>query len=462
MVWPRISSRVIVLGPLLAGALLLSSCDRLKAKIKGAISRSSESPPASPGPLTPDEQSMNNMLQDPKLYDSGKPEAAAEPARSINKSALVSILGYHDFRESGGSPVLISGWKFRQQMQAIKDSKIPVIPFSQLLAWKRGEVDVPEESIVITMDDGWEGVYKIAYPILKEFNFPFTVYLYKNYVNIGGRSMKWEQIREMMQNGCEIGSHTVSHDSLTNRKKLPAQEYQMKLISELRDSRDFLEHNLGVKVTSLAYPYGVLDDTVVDTTLQIGYEGGVTVSPQKVTWDTPNGRLPRYIVHGEEDTVFRNGTTFRTRGGDLSNKVIAIDAKDDKGEPLLSLSPAPNSVIKERTPVIEANLRKLGSIVPDSIRMRVAGFGVVPHTFDKDTFVVGYQVPSKLRREDCAVSISFKRDLKAAEEMVTWKFKIDLAAAYMPQTTFTVEPQKREAPPALPGETIAPAVPVGR
>jgi peptidoglycan/xylan/chitin deacetylase (PgdA/CDA1 family) len=38
------------------------------------------------------------------------------------------------------------------------------------------------------MDDGWEGVYTYAYPVLKEYGFPFTIYLYKKYVNIGGRS----------------------------------------------------------------------------------------------------------------------------------------------------------------------------------------------------------------------------------------------------------------------------------
>ena len=439
---------------LIAGVVALSGCDRIKTKIKSIVEQASPAPDKN-APLSNDEKAMNGMLEDPKLYDATKPEGGAkEPEVQINKSANVSILGYHDFRESGGTPVLISGDKFRKQMQAIKDAKIPVIPLSQLLAWKRGEQDVPEEAIVITMDDGWEGVYKIAYPILKEFGFPFTVYLYKNYVNIGGRSMTWEQIKEMMQHGCDVQSHTVSHDSLTNRKHLPAEEYQVRLIKELKESKEFLEQNLGIQVTSLAYPYGVLDDTVVDTTLQLGYEAGVTVSPQKVTWDTPNGRLPRYIVHGEEDTVFRNSTTFRTRGGDLSNKVIAIDAKNDKGELLVKLKPEPNSTIIERRPTIEANLIKLGSIVPESIRVRVAGYGVVPATFDKSTFILSYQIPTKLRRDECAVSITFKRDLNAPEELITWKFKIDLAAAYLPQETF--------AQPAEPSESVLPASPVAK
>ena len=155
-------------------------------------------------------------------------------------------------------------------------------------------------------------------------------------------------------------------------------------------------------------------------------------APRKSPGTPPNGRLPRYIVHGEEDTVFRNGTTFRTRGGDLANKVIAIDSKNDQGESLVQLKPEPNSTITDRSPLIEANLLKLGSIVPESIRVRVGGFGIVPAKFDPKTFILSYQVPIKLRREECNVTLTFKRELEKPEEMVTWKFKIDLAAAYLP------------------------------
>ena len=82
---------------------------------------------------------------------------------------------------------------------------------------------------------------------------------------------------------------------------------------------------------------------------------------------------------------------------------------------------------------VKANLIRLGSIVPDSIRMKVSGFGPVPARFDPGTFLLTYQVPYKLRREECFVTINFKRDENAPEEVVTWKFRIDLAASYLPK-----------------------------
>ena len=427
------------LGAALLCLAVLTGCDRIKQRVLEIVEQTQPPPPPSPvpeaKPLTPEEEAMNKMLQDPKLFDAttaAAEEALAAPVVEINKSATVAVLGYHDFRERGGTPMIIAGSKFRQQMQAIKDAKLPVIPMSDLLAWKRGEKNVPEEAVVITMDDGWEGVYEIAFPILKEFGYPFTIYLYKKYVNIGGRSLTWAEIKEMMQHGCEVGSHTVSHEALTKKGSMNDEQYHAWLLSELKDSKEFLEQNLGVKMTSVAYPYGNHNPLIEDLSLQVGYEAGITVNGAKVSHDQPNGKIARYIIHGEEDSVFRMATSFRARGELTNAKSLALDTKDAAGTPLVQVKPEANSTIKERRPLIEANLIKLGSIVPESLKVRVSGFGVVPATFDPATFLLRYQVPFSLRREECNVTITFKRDLTAEEEMITWKFKIDLAAAYLP------------------------------
>ncbi len=421
----------------------LPSCKRIEDKLRRLAEQSGVTPKPAPVPvkpaepeLTPEEQAIEKKLQETALLDAAAAalEVPTAPAFELNKSSVVSVLGYHDFRDRGGSPMLIATSKFRAQMQAIKDSKIPVISFSEMMAWKRGEKNIPEEAIVITMDDGWEGVYTYAYPVLREFGFPFTIYLYKKYVNIGGRSMSWEQIKEMMEHGCEVGSHSVSHESLKKKPKNAKTDadVQQWIVGELKDSRDFLEQNLHIKVPSFAYPYGNFDDAIMETALQVGYESLVTVNGQKVVWDTPNGKLGRYIIHGDNDINFKLATSFRGRGDVGSSKFLVADAKNDKGEQLILLKPKPESVITDRRPLIEADLKKLGTIVPGSIKLRIAGLGTVPVDYDPATMVVRFQFPYKLRREDCAISLSFQREAAQPMEVVSWHFKIDLAAAYLP------------------------------
>ena len=428
---------------ILLSICVLPSCKRIEDKLRRLAEQSGVAPKPPPPPkpaepaLTEEEKAIEKKLQESAMAATAAPEPQipAAPAFELNKSSVVSILGYHDFRERGGSPMLISSSKFREQMQAIKDSKIPVISLSDVMAWKRGEKNIPEESIVITMDDGWEGVYTFAYPVLKEFGFPFTVYLYKKYVNIGGRSMSWDQIKEMMQHGCEVGSHSVSHESLKKRPKNAKTEadVQQWVLSELKDSREFLEQNLKIKCTSFAYPYGNFDDAIMETGLQIGYESLVTVNGQKVTWDTPNGKLGRYIIHGDSDTNFKLATSFRGRGDVSSNKFLLADAKNDKGEPLVILSPAPDSTITQRRPVLEANLKNAGTVIPESVKLRIGGLGTVPATYDPATMTLRYEFPYKLRRDECLASLTFQRDAAQPAEVVNWRFKLDLTAAYAPE-----------------------------
>lgn len=416
------------------------SCKRIEAKLDRLAKAAGliEEPPPKPvePELTPEELAMEKRLQEGAAFAAAtEQDVAPKPeAFELNKSSVVSILGYHDFRERGGSPMIIAVEKFREQMKAIKDSGIPVIPMSDVLAWRRGEKNIPEESIVITMDDGWVGVYEHAFPVLKEHGFPFTVYLYKKYVNLGGRSMSWTQIQEMMRHGCEVGSHSVSHESLRARKKGRTEEQHLEwVLAELQESKMFLETQLGIKCLTHAYPFGIFDDSIAETGLQVGYEGLVTVNAQKVIWDSPMGKLGRYIIHGESDTNFKLATSFRGRGDVTSNHFLAADARNAEGKKMVELSPAPDALIQERQPTLEARLAGVGTVVPGSVKMRVAGLGYVPAVYDETSMTVSYRLLVRLRREICAVTLSFKKAEGQPDEVVSWRFKVDLNDAYQPK-----------------------------
>jgi peptidoglycan/xylan/chitin deacetylase (PgdA/CDA1 family) len=444
---------------LLTLLLVFSSCKRLESKlerlarlagINTAASTSTQPTPSEDIPLTAEQQALEARVRNSTVFETARPEVipVKVPTFELNKSSVVAILGYHDFRERGGSPMIISASKFQEQMKALKESGIPVIPLSDVIAWRKGQKNIPEDAIVITMDDGWEGVYTYAFPVLKQYGFPFTVYLYKKYVNIGGRSLSWVQVREMMQHGCEIGSHSVSHESLRQKKNRSEPEHHLWLLSELKDSKEFIEKNLGITCASFAYPYGIFDDSIMEIGLQSGYESLVTVNSQKVTWDSPVGKLGRYIIHGENDTNFKLATSFRGRGDVSNNHFLTATAKDSTGNPLITLSPAPDEVITDRRPIIIAGLSRMGTILPETIKMRLAGFGVVPAKYDPSTQEVRYQIPANLRREDCAITLSFRQALDKPDEVINWRFKIDLDAAYLPITLS--KPEKTDATPNVP------------
>jgi peptidoglycan/xylan/chitin deacetylase (PgdA/CDA1 family) len=412
-------------APLLGAALVILLQSSCSEKLKEFLPK-----PAPVAEQPKEDKTMNGS----EIFSASALDATAPVAMpfEVNKSSLVSILLYHDFVERiPKTEMMVSVPVFRAQMQALKDAGIPVVSMSDVLAWKRGEKNIPDECVVITLDDGWLGEHQLAFPILKEFGYPFTLYIYKKYVGIGGRSMTVAQIKEMLDHGGELGSHSISHMPLALSKKGKTDEaYKAWLDEEIAGSKKWLEATFNKPCKTFAYPYGNKTEEIVDMTIAAGYEAAVTVNPQKLTWDMPAGKFPRFTQLGDKDVNFKLATSFHGRSDVSHTNFVKVDAKDDKGIKLVDLKPEPNSTITERRPVIEANLAKLGGIIPDSIGMRVSGFGAVPVEFDENTQTVRYIVPQRLRLEECSAALTFRRAGAEKDEVMVWKFKIDQKASY--------------------------------
>lgn len=423
-------------SPLLRAALILfvilgcvPSCDRLKKK-------EAEKPKPGAVPEIVEEPSDKAPAVPPPPLDPAVPEL------TINKSAQVSILGYHDFvTGKSGNPMQLNIDRFRSQMQALKDAKIAVIPMKDFLAWRRGEKDIPDPSVVITMDDGWKSVHALALPVLKEFGYPFTVFLYKRFVNGGGKSMTTAEIRELMAAGGEVGSHSVSHpykskiDSMFRKSQADGESY---LRMEMKDSKQFLEDLLAVKITTYAYPGGFFSPREEEIGKEAGYEALFTVNPAKATWDTPATSIGRFIILGTDntDSLFKRAISSRgTSDGDLVKQLLGGDA----AEALVTTKPAPNATVASRRPTIEVNVEKLEGIDPASVVMKIAGFGTVPAEYVEAEKVIRYRMPETLRGNECQVFVTFKRKAEPKADMVSWRFFLDLVAHYLPEEPARLE-----------------------
>ena len=109
---------------------------------------------------------------------------------------------------------------------------------------KRGKM---KNFAVITFDDGIDNTFTTAYPILKELNLPFTIYVTTDYINKKGY-ITFEQLEHLKDEPlCTIGSHTLSHPSL---------RYCSNSWEEINNSRDILSKITGEEIIHFAFPYG--------------------------------------------------------------------------------------------------------------------------------------------------------------------------------------------------------------
>jgi peptidoglycan/xylan/chitin deacetylase (PgdA/CDA1 family) len=370
-----------------------------------------ENPPAPPSPPPP-----------PEIPDDG---------------IRVSILGYHDFSETEKETEMkIRTSKFRQQMQSLKDMGMPVISMADFQAWKRGEKTIPQKSVLITMDDGWKAVYTDAYPVMKEFGYPFTIFLYKNYVDGGGRALTSAMIQEMQANGATIGSHSVSHPYpgpvKAARKKGP-QVYDAYLRNEMGESMRFLNEKFDARVTTYAYPGGFHTEEMFPLAKEFGYTQLFTVIPGKIKRSSDDMLLPRYIVMGTHDSIFDTGVAFNETA--LSpQKGGEVDALPVQPTTPYPVHPEAGAMVDDRTPLLTADLSTVADMEPKSLVMRVSGFGEVPAVFDPDKKTFSWKINRPLRSPTCQVAVTWRDSKgKPPELPLRWTFRVDLDASYAPQ-----------------------------
>jgi len=200
----------------------------------------------------------------------------------------VPVLSYHHFSKSKSDKLHVRADHFEQQMQFLKDNGYRVITIDQLFDFlELGQV--PEKSVVITIDDGWNDAYHIAFPILKKYGFSATLFIQTGLINQSPKTLSWAQIREMLNNSVQC--HTKTVRNLTKQKS--GESFADYFERELDESRQVIKQQLGFNVKYLAYPYGETNQLVVDLLKKQGYRGAFTVERESNPFFVNNYNLKK-------------------------------------------------------------------------------------------------------------------------------------------------------------------------
>ena len=371
------------------------------------------------------------------------PVAAASPKKTkpvVDQTAQVIIFCYHRLVDKVRYPgTEITPAAFEAQMKELKDRGITVIPMQDLLAWKRGEKNIPPRCAVVTFDDGWKSQYEVAWPIMKKFEYPFTMFIYTEGVRGGslggGEAITWEQLADMRDNGVDIEAHTATHQDLReghtimvanpggkrSRTKLTGPQYEQWVRNEVVGCKELLEQRLGIKVNCFAVPFGNYNEHVKELARNAGYEAMFTVYGQPITFTSALDSLGRYAIEANKPKVFEDAVKMIGASSAGGPAVAEVGAKD------LATQPADGETVRTALPLIKANLSAIGQIEPGSVQMRVSGIGIVPASYDPKTGIVSYQVTQKLREKSCSVFVTAKSAGKKVE--AHWTFGIEEGAA---------------------------------
>lgn len=349
----------------------------------------------------------------------------------IDQNSEVVVFGYHRFEKKVRRPdTEITPEAFEAQMKELQDRKIPVIKMQDFLAWKRGEKNIPPHAAIITIDDGYKSGYEVAWPILKKYGYPFTLFIYTEGIKGGkyggGEAMSWEQLGEMRDAGVDIEAHSKTHQDLrkpydkSTKRHLNPEEYKQWIEAEIGGSKAILEQKLGIRVDCFALPFGYYNQAVIDDVKKARYEALFTVYGQKLTYDSNNYSLGRYMMEANKPKVFDNAINF---GGASSGGGPAVEEIPTAS---LRAEPADGEIVNDRTPLVRANLGGLATLDPKSVKMRISGLGLVPANFDPQTKVISFQIKQPLHGDACTVILEAKAGGKKLA--AHWTFTLKEAA----------------------------------
>jgi peptidoglycan/xylan/chitin deacetylase (PgdA/CDA1 family) len=335
-----------------------------------------------------------------------EPPAPADVRKAIPLDTSVVVLGYHRFCPPGertSNIYTIQADSFDNQMAYLRDNGYHVISMADFQRFLKKEIGLPRRAVLITIDDGFRSVHTYAYPILKKYGYPWTFFVYTDFINSGGGAVTWDQLKEMQENGAEIHSHTKSHPFLTQRRGKSEADYLKWLEAELPGSRKLLEEKLGRPVTCLAYPYGDWNPFVEQKAVEGGYEAIFTVAGNPVTPHTSWKSLGRFIITKHNENSF---TSYLQQ--------LALTIAD--------ASPAAGTVTKEARPVISATLMYDGVIDSRSVEAEVSSFGRVPVDFDPTSHKARIHLPRDIIQRNVHVTIRARDKNTGKTRVVNWQF----------------------------------------
>ena len=193
----------------------------------------------------------------------------AQNVQEISAGPKILVLNYHQVQNAHHS-LAVPIADFEAQMNYLYSHGYVTITPDELYSGLTGELELPKKPVLITFDDGYADNYTNAFPILQYYGMRATIFVIPAFVGKYNYYLTWEEMQEMENGGITFESHTLNHYKL---EELPDDEIR----SELLNSKQILEENLGHPVEFLAYPTGTYNLHIAGIAKAVGYKGAFTI-----------------------------------------------------------------------------------------------------------------------------------------------------------------------------------------
>jgi peptidoglycan/xylan/chitin deacetylase (PgdA/CDA1 family) len=219
-----------------------------------------------------------------------------------------TVFVYHRFGDSRYPSTNIAVDVFAQQLAYLKEHRYQVMTLGDIVALLEAGEALPERCVALTVDDGYESFLTGAMPLLRQYQFPATLFV--NTDAVGGKSyLDWAQLKALQDEGIEIGNHSASHPYFVSQQvKMESAAWQQWVRQDIEKAQQLFSRFLGQQPQLFAYPYGEYSPELINEIRLLGFKAAAAQQSGVITSAALRYALPRFPMGGGYATFegFRN------------------------------------------------------------------------------------------------------------------------------------------------------------
>ncbi len=204
------------------------------------------------------------------------------------------IFVYHRFNDSRYPTTNTTDEQLRSDFEYFKTNGYKIVPLATLVEKLDKKESIPDNWVVITIDDNYKSFYENGLPIFREYNYPFSLFVF-----VEGTDKKypdyttWEQLREISKYG-SIEFHSYGHGHMTHMSK-------KEIIKDFDKGMSLIKKNLNLTPKYFSYPYGEFTPRVKETVKEYGFEAIINQNMGAVASFSDKYDLDRAALVGKSD-----------------------------------------------------------------------------------------------------------------------------------------------------------------
>ncbi|MDP2559565.1 polysaccharide deacetylase family protein [Psychrobium sp. 1_MG-2023] len=302
------------------------------------------------------------------------------------------VLQYHHVSDTTPESTSLTVQQFQQHMDYLKENNFKVLPLSKIINDLRSGKKLAEKTVAITFDDGYANVLINADPILKQLQFPYTVFVAPKEISANHLNMlTWAQLKAMTDSGVEIANHSWEHLHL-NRQLTDetVEQWQARIKQDIESAEAEIIKHTGHNFKYLAYPYGEYNSELQQLITSMGFVGiGQHSGALAATSDF--SALPRFPASGRYANLKTLKVKLKSLAMPVTKLVNANPQLDQHSDSELAKRPQLTVTVKTK------------DLYKPTLNCYILGGAVAPQWINENTFTITSEtdLPAGRSRYNC-------------------------------------------------------------